>query len=83
MRRCPVGKDCDEALDHLFEYIDHEMPEDELMKIGSHLKGCPPCEAELKINEKIKSLVNRTGGDVAPTELRERVLSTIREAREA
>ncbi|WP_156157683.1 mycothiol system anti-sigma-R factor [Demequina pelophila] len=74
-----MGKaDCEEALDRLFEYIDHELPEDEVQRIGQHLKSCPPCETEHKINEKIKRLVNAAGSEVAPDDLRERVLATIR-----
>ena len=72
--------ECEEALDRLFEYIDHELPEDEVHRIGEHLRSCPPCEAEHKINEKIKKLVNRTGADAAPDALRAKVLQTIRAA---
>ncbi len=70
--------ECEEALDRLFEFIDHELPEDELTRIGAHLKQCPPCEAEHQINEKIKSMVSRTGAETAPDELRARVLETLR-----
>jgi mycothiol system anti-sigma-R factor len=76
------GRECEDALDRLFEYIDDELPQDELRRIGDHLKSCPPCEAEHKIKEKIKNLTSRTGGDVAPEELRERILASIRSARE-
>ncbi|WNM23851.1 mycothiol system anti-sigma-R factor [Demequina capsici] len=75
--------ECEEALDRLFEYIDNELPDDELLRIGDHLRTCPPCEAEHKINEKIKRMVHSTGGEVAPEDLRSRVLATIREARHA
>jgi len=79
---CAVPKpECEEALDRLFEYIDHELPEDEIDRIGEHLKECPPCHAEHVINEKIKRMVNRTGTDTAPDELRARILSTIRAGR--
>ncbi len=70
--------ECEEALDRLFEYIDHELPDEDVQRIGEHLRSCPPCEAEHKINEKIKRLVNRTGTDVAPDELRAKVLAAIR-----
>jgi len=76
------GRECEEALDRLFEFIDDELPEEELRRIGSHLKTCPPCEAEHKIKEKIKNLTSRTGGDQAPEELRERILASIRSARD-
>ncbi len=73
--------ECEEALDRLFEYIDHELPDDELTRIGAHLKQCPPCEAEHQINEKIKRMVARTGDECAPDDLRQRVLQTIESAR--
>ncbi len=80
MRAVPKPE-CEEALDRLFEYIDHELPEDEIHRIGEHLKECGPCEAEHKINEKIKRLVNKAGHDVAPDDLRARILTTIRATR--
>lgn len=76
-------KQCEEALDKLFEYIDHELPDEELHRIGEHLNDCPPCEAEHKINEKIKRLTAEcAGGECAPADLRERILATIQQVRE-
>lgn len=75
-------KQCEEALEKLFEYIDHELPDEELQNIGEHLKECPPCEAEHRINEKILSLASQAGGECAPAELRERILETIQHARD-
>jgi mycothiol system anti-sigma-R factor len=72
---------CDEALEKLYEYIDNELPDEELSRIGEHLKDCPPCESELRINEKIKTLASQCGGELAPTELRERILQTIAQER--
>ncbi|MDE0573841.1 mycothiol system anti-sigma-R factor [Demequina sp. B12] len=77
-----AGGDCSEALDRLFEYIDDELPQEEVQKIGAHLKSCPPCEAEHQIKEKIKALTSRTGGDKAPEDLRARVLASLRAVRE-
>ncbi|WP_062078120.1 mycothiol system anti-sigma-R factor [Demequina globuliformis] len=77
-----AGAECTEALDRLFEYIDHELPEDEVQRIGTHLKSCPPCEAEHQIKEKIKALTARTGGEKAPEELRNRILESLRAVRE-
>lgn len=77
-------KQCEDALDKLFEFIDQELPDEELHRIGEHLHDCPPCEAELRINEKIKALTAQcAGGECAPEDLRERILRTIQEAREA
>ena len=73
--------ECEEALDRLFEYIDHELPDEEVHRIGEHLKTCPPCEAEHKINEKIKRLVNSAHHETAPDALRQKVLDAIRATR--
>ncbi len=77
------GKNCDEALDRLYEYIDHELPDDDLSRIGEHLNDCPPCTAELRVNVKIKALVGATAQETAPAELRAKILETIAEARAA
>jgi len=74
-------RQCEEALAKLFEYIDGELPDSDLMRIGEHLRDCPPCESERQINEKIRTLVSQAHGDKAPHQLRERVLSTIQAAR--
>ena len=74
-------RQCEEALAKLFEYIDGELADADLLRIGEHLKDCPPCEAEHQINEKIRMLVSQAHGDKAPHQLRERVLSTIQAAR--
>jgi len=75
-------RQCQEALDKLFEYIDGEMSDEDLLRIGAHLKECPPCEAEHQINEKIRLLVSQAHGEKAPHQLRERVLSTLKMARD-
>ena len=74
--------ECEEALDRLFEFIDGELTAAELEHVATHLKECPPCEAERQLNEKIKSRVSATGGECAPEALRARIVSTIQAARE-
>jgi len=73
---------CDELLDKLFEYVDKELPEEELRAIAVHLEGCPPCEAEKRVVERIKSMVAGCPQEVAPDRLRERVLGIISDAKD-
>jgi mycothiol system anti-sigma-R factor len=77
------GKSCEEALDRLFEFIDNELPPEELRRVGAHLKECSGCDAERKVNERIKEIVAGCPKEEAPDELRSRVLAVIAEAREA
>jgi len=76
-----AGSNCEKALDRLFEYIDHELPDEELRNIGNHLRDCPPCEAERRINEKIKTMVSCCGDETAPADLRLKILGTLESAR--
>ncbi len=77
------GKSCEEALDRLFEFIDNELPPEELRRVGAHLKECTGCDAERKVNERIKSIVASCPKEEAPEELRAKVLQAISEVREA
>ncbi len=77
------GKECDEALERLYEFIDRELPDSDLVRIGEHLNDCPPCNEELQVNQKIKDIVSRCPKEAAPDEMRAKILATISEAREA
>jgi mycothiol system anti-sigma-R factor len=77
------GRSCDEALDRLYEYIDNELPPEELRRVGEHLQNCTTCDSERRVNERIKALVAECPKEEAPDDLRARVLAVIAEAREA
>ena len=77
------GKSCEEALDRLYEYIDNELPPEELRRVGAHLQECSGCDAERRVNERIKEIVSACPKEAAPDDLRERVLAVIAEARAA
>jgi mycothiol system anti-sigma-R factor len=78
-----MGDHCQEALDRLFLFIDQELPDDELREIAAHLNGCPPCETEKRVNERIKAIVSGCPHEQAPEELRMRVLQIVGEVRAA
>jgi mycothiol system anti-sigma-R factor len=77
------GKSCEEALDRLYEYIDNELPPEELRRVAEHLENCTNCDAERRVNERIKELVAGCPKEEAPDDLRARVLAVIAEARAA
>ncbi len=77
------GNSCDEALDHLFAFIDNELSPEELRRVGEHLRECSECDAERKVNERIKAMVHGCPKESAPDDLRARVLAVISEARQA
>lgn len=73
---------CAEALDAVYLFLDNEIPETDHRKIQEHLDECGPCLAAYDLERLVKQLVLRSCSDeAAPTELRQRVLTRIREVK--
>ena len=72
---------CSSVLERVYEYIDHEMADDDCATVKQHLDECAPCLAEFGLEQAVKALVQRSCGcDQAPEQLRAKVLSKIRQA---
>ncbi|MEV6886044.1 mycothiol system anti-sigma-R factor [Streptomyces sp. NPDC051135] len=72
------GKNCTEFLDHLYEFLDGEMPDEDMEKFIEHFEECSSCLDKYGLEQRVKRLVNRTcGHDDVPADLREKVLSRI------
>lgn len=70
---------CTEILDHLYEYIDNEMPTKDCADIKQHLDECAPCLEKYGLEQAVKALVHRSCGcDEVPGDLRRKVLDRIR-----
>jgi anti-sigma factor (TIGR02949 family) len=78
----PHDTDCASVLEHVYEYIDHEMADDDLATVKEHLEDCTPCLAEYGLEQAVKALVHRCCSETAPEELRAKVLSKIRQVQE-
>jgi len=77
----PHKVDCAEVLAEVWMYLDAECDETGRDRIAEHLDECGPCLREFGIEQEVKALVARCcGGEVAPDRLRERLITTIREA---
>ena len=64
---------CDDVIEHLFEYLDSEMTEQDAEKMRTHVAECSPCLAELGIDEMVKRLLRRSCTEQAPEYLRTRI----------
>ncbi|WP_037573022.1 mycothiol system anti-sigma-R factor [Phaeacidiphilus oryzae] len=74
--------DCGEVLDHLYEFLDNEMGEDDYAKLRQHFDECSPCLQKYGLEQAIKALVKRSCGcDTAPSDLRGKVLARIERIR--
>jgi mycothiol system anti-sigma-R factor len=77
------GKDhdvnCNEILDRVYVFIDHELDDASSEQIQTHLDECGPCLREVDLERLVKALVARSCTERAPIELRQRVMFSIRQ----
>ena len=74
----PRETDCSDALDHLYEYLDQQMPEADRDKLAEHLDECSPCLENYGLEQAVKKLVKRCcGHDDVPSDLRSKVMGRI------
>ena len=74
----PHETDCGEILDHLYEYLDREMPDGDRAKFQVHMDECSPCLEKYGLERAVKKLVKRCcGQDEVPGDLRAKVMERI------
>ncbi|MFI0814506.1 mycothiol system anti-sigma-R factor [Streptomyces sp. NPDC021098] len=74
----PHETDCSEVLDHLYEFLDHEMPDRDCAKFEVHFDECSPCLEKYGLEKAVKKLVKRCcGQDDVPSDLRSKVMGRI------
>lgn len=69
--------DCAEALTHLAEFLDSELPDADGDAIRRHLAECEPCLTAYDAQDLIKKLVRRSCCEQAPAELHVRIRAQI------
>ncbi|WP_147917925.1 mycothiol system anti-sigma-R factor [Ruania zhangjianzhongii] len=78
------GCRCEEALEHLYEYLDAEMSEIELGRLRAHIDECNTCLDEVSRERELRIVLKRSCAEVAPDALRMRVrtqLTILRQSR--
>ncbi|NYV75634.1 MULTISPECIES: mycothiol system anti-sigma-R factor [Streptomyces] len=74
----PHETDCAEILDHLYEFLDREMPDSACTKFEEHFEECSPCLEKYGLEQAVKKLVKRCcGHDDVPADLRAKVMGRI------
>lgn len=77
----PHETDCGEVLAEVYLYLDGEMTDARTERIRHHLDECSPCLRKYGVEQEVRSLVARCcGNEVAPDQLRAKVLGRLREA---
>jgi mycothiol system anti-sigma-R factor len=73
----PHELDCESALEHLYEYLDGEVAPTDHQQIAQHLQECGPCLQEYDVERIVKALVARSCCEVAPAQLRSRLVAEL------
>ena len=62
----PGQLSCNEANELIQLYLDRATAEDDGAKVAEHLDGCPPCESELVVYQRIIASLERCRPHVPP-----------------
>jgi mycothiol system anti-sigma-R factor len=72
------GDHCATVLADVWRFLDDELDPERRATVQRHLDECSPCLEEAGIDTKLKALLARKcGGDHAPEELRQRIVSQL------
>ena len=71
--------DCSNCLERLYAYLDQELAPVERQKVRAHLDDCAGCEDDFVVEQRFLDRVRDCcQEDVAPTELRTRIVARLR-----
>jgi len=69
---------CQDALQNLYLFLDHEIDNATTEEIQAHIDDCSSCLTAYDLERVVKALVARSCSEKAPEPLREKVLYSIR-----
>jgi mycothiol system anti-sigma-R factor len=69
--------DCEEALRHLFDYMDAELADEQRREMENHLEQCRSCYSRIEFERRLKSHLAELGRADVPPALAQRVRSLI------
>lgn len=75
----PETINCEQALRHLFEYLDRELDTDRQAQLQRHMESCRSCYSRLEFEQTLKAHLRGTASGRAPDSLRDRVGRLLKE----
>ena len=71
--------DCKDCVERLYAFLDTELSEQDIKSVRSHLDGCDDCDDNFVFEARfLEQLKDCCTSDVAPAELRHRVILKLR-----
>jgi mycothiol system anti-sigma-R factor len=77
----PSAAECADYLEQIVFFIDNELAEADCAAVRKHLDSCNPCLEKYDLQRTMKAVVARSCAEVAPSELRERVMLRLHQVR--
>ena len=75
------ASECADFLEQIVYLIDNELDAADCAVVRAHIDSCSPCLEKYDLQRTVKAVVARSCSEVAPTELRDRVLLRLQQVR--
>jgi len=71
--------DCEQALDHLQDYLKRELTSELVVEVRIHLERCRDCAGHARFEESFLLMLETSArGETCPKEVRARILAALR-----
>jgi mycothiol system anti-sigma-R factor len=77
----PSAAECADYLEQIVFFIDNELAEADCAAVRKHLDTCNPCLEKYDLQRTMKAVVARSCHEVAPIELRDKVMFRLQQVR--
>lgn len=77
----PSAAECADYLEQIVFFIDNELAEADCAAVREHLDSCNPCLEKYDLQRTMKAVVARSCHEVAPSELRDKVMFRLQQVR--
>jgi mycothiol system anti-sigma-R factor len=77
----PTPAECADFLEQIVFFIDNELAEADCSAVRAHLDSCNPCLEKYDLQRTMKAVVARSCTEVAPSELRDKVMLRLQQVR--
>lgn len=76
-----IPPECYEVLQHLWDYLDDQLTDENTEALRSHVANCPQCQKYQLFQENfLAALANLRARQSAPADVKSRVIRSLREA---
>jgi anti-sigma factor (TIGR02949 family) len=69
---------CEQALKHLLEFIDRELPDSEHDSVERHLRTCRSCFSRMEFESRLKQRLSSLSSEDVPSKSRDRIRDLIK-----